>query len=72
MQELLSKALHADDPSLYTVLFRDKDALRELPLLEFLELSEGFQRIPAWRIERLKRAGVVLFARRRPGEGQSV
>ncbi len=64
LEEVLSRALHADDPSLYVVVFRDMDSLREAPLVEFLEESEGFARIPASRIVEIRRLGEVVYRRR--------
>ncbi len=64
LEEVLSRALHADDPGLYTVVFRDMDSLRELKLSEFMRESEGFSRIPASRIVEIRRAGSVVYSRR--------
>ncbi len=59
----MSKALHGDDPSLYTVIYRDLRENVEVSLLEFLAISEDFTRIPASRILEIKRRGVMVFAR---------
>lgn len=54
------------------MLFRDKQSLREMPLKDFLKLSEGFGLIPAWRIEEVRREGRPVYVRRpserRPGK----
>ncbi|MGC8556236.1 MAG: hypothetical protein ACP5NG_04445 [Conexivisphaera sp.] len=64
LEEVLSRALHADDPARYTVVFRDMDGLRELGLREFLEESDAFSRVPASRIVEVRRNGEVVFRRR--------
>ena len=50
LEEILSKALYADNPHLYSISYRDFDSVVELPLLEFLKISEDFDVIPASRI----------------------
>ncbi|WP_174448094.1 DUF504 domain-containing protein [Conexivisphaera calida] len=69
LEEVLSRALHADDPELYTVIFRDMDSLREMGLPEFMVESEGFSRIPASRIVEIRRIGVTVY-RRSTGGGE--
>ncbi|MEM0029712.1 MAG: hypothetical protein QW572_06075 [Candidatus Nitrosocaldus sp.] len=61
LEELLSKAIHADDINAYTVVYRDRDMLKELSLEEFLRLSENFQSIPASRIVCIKRYGDEVY-----------
>lgn len=61
LEELLSKAIHADDISAYTVVYRDRDMLKELSLEEFLKLSENFQSIPASRIVYIKKYGNEVY-----------
>ncbi len=63
LQEILSKALHADDPKLYTVAYRDFDQTRQLSLQDFLKLSEDFQTIPASRIVYIKRSNEIIYKR---------
>ncbi|MCS6768184.1 MAG: hypothetical protein RMJ59_05325 [Candidatus Nitrosocaldus sp.] len=62
LEELLSKAIHADDINAYTVVYRDKNVLRELSLREFLRLSENFQSIPASRIVYVRRYGKEVYS----------
>ncbi|GBC73542.1 hypothetical protein HRbin04_00945 [archaeon HR04] len=62
LEELLSKAIHADDINAYTVVYRDKDMLKELSLEEFLRLSENFQSIPASRIVYVKKYGNEVYS----------
>ena len=50
LEEIFSKAIYADDPRLYTVSYRDFESVVQLPLLEFLKISENFDVIPASRI----------------------
>lgn len=61
LEEIFSKAIHADDPKLYTVAYRDYDEIKELPLLEFLQVSEDFQTIPASRIVYVRRLNETVY-----------
>ncbi|MGH9933700.1 MAG: DUF504 domain-containing protein [Nitrososphaerales archaeon] len=63
LQEILSKALHADDPNLYSVAYRDFDEIKQISLQDFLKLSEDFQTIPASRIIYVKRSNEVVYKR---------
>ncbi len=65
LQEILSKALHADNPKLYTVAYRDFDQIKQVPLQDFLKLSEDFQTIPASRIVYVKRSNEIVYTRAR-------
>ncbi len=61
LQEIMSRALHADDPRLYSVTYRDFDELKEVSLQEFLKLSEDFQTIPASRIVYVKKLNEIVY-----------
>ena len=61
LEEVLSRALHADDPGKYSVVYREFNRAREIGLLEFLELSENFKTIPASRIILVKKGDEVLY-----------
>jgi hypothetical protein len=61
LEEIFSKAIYADDPRLYTVSYRDFESVVQLPLLEFLKLSENFELIPANRIIVISKDGNVLY-----------
>ena len=61
LQEILSKAIYADDPKLYTVAYRDFNEIKEVSLPEFLQLSEDFQTIPASRIVSIKRLNETIY-----------
>lgn len=61
LEEIFSKALHADDSSLYFVSYRDFEETVEVPLDEFVKLSENFSVIPASRITRVRRGKEMLF-----------
>jgi uncharacterized protein (UPF0248 family) len=65
LEEVLSKALYADDPELYTVEYRDMDEVKSCSLPEFLRRSDGFGIIPASRIVRIRKEGKVVFERNR-------
>lgn len=59
--EIFSKALHVDNPELYSVGYLDLGEIREVPLVEFLKLSENFEIIPASRIVHIKKEDTVLY-----------
>lgn len=61
LEEVLSRALYADNPEVFTVTYRELDAAREVKLTEFLKLSDNFQTIPASRIILVKREGETLY-----------
>ena len=61
LDEIFSKALYADDATLYVVSYRDFDSIVEVPLPEFVELSENFQIIPQNRIVFVKKGDQVLY-----------
>jgi hypothetical protein len=61
LEEILSKALYADDPHLYSISYRDFDSVVQVPLLEFLKISENFEVIPANRIIVVSKDGEVLY-----------
>ncbi|MFQ5969899.1 MAG: DUF504 domain-containing protein [Nitrososphaerales archaeon] len=61
LQEIISKAIYADDPKLYTVGYRDFNEIKEVFLPEFLQISEDFQTIPASRIVSIKRLNKTLY-----------
>ena len=47
LEEIFSKARHADDPFSYKIFYRDFEILRELTLPDFLEESNNFETIPS-------------------------
>ena len=61
LEEIFSKALYADDTSLYSVSYRDFERIIEVKLREFVELSENFELIPQNRIVLVKRGEQVLY-----------
>lgn len=61
LAEILSKARHYDDCENYRVGYRDYEQILEVPLSEFLDLSENFEKIPAGRIYFVKRNGLYLY-----------
>ena len=61
LEEIFSKALYADDPGLYSVSYRDFESIVQVSLLEFLDLSENFELIPANRIVIVSRDGKELY-----------
>jgi hypothetical protein len=61
LEEILSKALYADNPNLYSIGYRDFESVIKVSLLEFLKLSENFELIPANRIIVVSKEGQVLY-----------
>lgn len=61
LQEIISKAIYADDPKLYTIAYRDFNEIKEVSLPEFLQMSEDFQTIPASRILSIKRLNQTVY-----------
>ena len=61
--EILSKALHSDNPASYSVGYLDLGETKNIPLLEFLKLSENFQIIPASRIVFIIKESTILYSK---------
>jgi predicted signal transduction protein with EAL and GGDEF domain len=61
LQEIFSKALYADNPDLYSVSYRDFSSVVEVPLLEFINMSENFELIPSNRVLLVKNERQVLY-----------
>ena len=61
--EIFSKALHVDNPELYLVGYLDLGEIKEVPLVEFLKLSENFEVIPASRIVHIKKENMTLYSK---------
>ena len=61
LDEIFSKALYADDATLYSVSYRDFENIVEVPLPEFLKLSENFTLIPQTRILLIRKNEQVLY-----------
>lgn len=61
LQEIISKAIYADDPKLYKIAYRDFNEIKEVSLPEFLQMSEDFQTIPASRIVSIKRLNQTVY-----------
>ena len=64
LREIFSKAIYADDPKLYIVSYRDFDSITDLPILEFIKISENFELIPISRISCIRRDNKVLYQKR--------
>lgn len=65
LEEIFSRALHADDPTLYFVSYRDFDSIAEVTLADFVKLSEDFAVIPASRITKIRKGDQVLYEKSR-------
>jgi len=64
LQEILSKALYADDPTVYTILYRDFNTLISISLLEFINISHNFEIIPATRIIQILKKDKIIYQKR--------
>lgn len=63
LEEIFSKALHANDPLLYFVSYRDFEDIVEVPLDEFVKASENFSTIPASRITKVRKGRETLYVK---------
>ena len=63
LAEIFSKALYDDDSKLYQIGYIDLGKTREIPLEEFLNLSENFSLIPATRIVYIKKENKFLYSK---------
>jgi hypothetical protein len=61
--EILSKALHSDNPESYFVGYLDLGEIKNIPLVEFLKLSENFEVIPASRIMSIMKENTILYSK---------
>ena len=61
--EIFSKALHVDNPELYSVGYIDLGQVKEVSLVEFLKFSENFEVIPASRIVHIKKQNMTLYSK---------
>ena len=59
--EIFSKALYADDSTLYAVGYRDFENIKEVGLQEFVTLSENFELIPPNRVIYVKKDDQILY-----------
>ena len=61
VEEVFSKARFSEESNLYIVSYRDFQKIREIKLLEFIEESDNFQKIPISRITKIRKNNTVLF-----------
>jgi hypothetical protein len=67
LQEILSKAIYADDPHKYIISYRDFDTILSIPLLKFIEVSQNFEIIPATRIIQVKKGERIMYEKKFAG-----
>jgi hypothetical protein len=67
LQEILSKAIYADDPHTYIISYRDFDTILSIPLLKFIEVSQNFEIIPATRIIQVKKGERIIYEKKFAG-----
>jgi len=63
LEEIFSKALYADNPDFYSVSYRDFDSIVEVPLSEFIRVSENFEVIPNTRIISVRKGNTILYSK---------
>ncbi len=63
VSEIFSKAIYSDNPELYSIGYIDFGKIKEVPITEFLKLSENFETIPASRISYIKRENKILYSK---------
>jgi len=61
LEEIFSKAMFADNASLYTVSYRDFENAVEVSLPEFVKISENFELILQSRILLVAKGNHVLY-----------
>ncbi len=66
LQEILSKAIYADNPAMYIISYRDFNTIISIPLLEFIEISHNFEIIPATRIIQITKEERIIYKKRIP------
>jgi len=64
LQEILSKAIYADNPATYIISYRDFNTINSIPLLEFIEISHNFEIIPATRIIQITNGERIIYQKR--------
>ncbi|MGD1834537.1 MAG: DUF504 domain-containing protein [Nitrososphaeraceae archaeon] len=61
LQEVISKAIYADNPDLYLIYYRDYDTIVTTTLSKFMILSQNLQIIPATRILKIIKKKKILY-----------
>ena len=64
LQEILSKAIYADNPAMYIISYRDFNKIISIPLLDFIEISQNFEIIPATRIIQITKGERIIYQKR--------
>ncbi|MEO9276488.1 MAG: DUF504 domain-containing protein [Nitrososphaera sp.] len=72
ISEIFSRAIHSDNPELYSIGYIDFGKIKEVPITEFLKLSENFEIIPASRISYIKRENTILYSKFHAEEDSAV
>jgi len=60
LEETLSYSIHNDDPSMYSVFYRDKERIKEANLKEFIE-SDEYSAVPLTRINMILKKGKIVW-----------
>ena len=71
LQEILSKAIYADNPHII-ISYRDFDTILSVPLLKFIEVSQNFEIIPATRIIQVRKGERIMYEKRIAGKKKEI
>lgn len=63
--QIFSMALHHDNPEIYFIGYLDFDEIKEVNILDFLKISENFEKIPVSRIMYIKKENRILYSRQK-------
>ncbi|MDQ4073005.1 MAG: DUF504 domain-containing protein [Thermoproteota archaeon] len=61
IEEIFSKAQYVDNPTDYTITYRDFENYKEVNMKEFLLISENLQVIPVSRITMIRKGNTTLY-----------
>jgi len=64
IEEILSRAIFADNPNNYKIFYRDFERVKAKTLTEFIKVSNNFQNIPISRIKIIKKNHRILFEKK--------
>ena len=63
LAEIFSKAKYADNSNLYAVGYLDFGVIKQIPLPEFIKISDNFETIPITRIRYIMKGDRVLYSK---------
>jgi hypothetical protein len=60
LEETISYSIYNDDPTIYSVFYRDKDTIKRANLKEFIE-SDEYSAVPLTRINLISKKGKIVW-----------